>query len=200
MADAIAITQCEHSSAKQLNRAHALAKAQWPPRKWVEKTHRGELPIRRLLESGSHQQTAHQTPVSHQRPDLPAQLEGSFFDLPPAPGTPQQESGSSLGYTSLGLRWHPSDQFALDPVADALTNLPPSARIKGVLNTSDGWKQFNRAGGAFQLATTAWRQDSRLEIIAPDDTMLNAEALLEQLQVCRLDSLTASRASAKSSR
>ncbi|MGY4879436.1 CobW family GTP-binding protein [Vreelandella aquamarina] len=192
MADAIAITQCEHSSAEQLTRAHALANAHWPPRKWVEQAHQGELSIRRLLDSDTHRQTAHQTPASHQRPELPAQLDGSFFDLPPAPGKPQQESGSSLGYTSLGLRWHPTDQFALDAFADALTSLPPAARIKGVLNTSDGWKQFNRAGGAFQLTATAWRQDSRLEIIVPDDTLLEADALLEQLQACRLDNLTVS--------
>ena len=192
MADAIVITQREHSSAKQLTRAHGLANAHWPPRKWVEETHLGQLPIRRLLDSKPRQQTTHQTPASHQRQGLQAQLEGSFFDLPPAPGNPLQESGSSLGYTSLGLRWHPSDQFALDPFTAALTSLPPAARIKGVLNTSDGWKQFNRAGGAFQLASTAWRQDSRLEIIVPDDSILDADTLLEQLQACRLDSLTAS--------
>ena len=184
MADAIAITQCEHSSAGQLARAHTLANSQWPRRKWVQEAVNGELPITLLLNSGTHQSAAASIPNSHQPGALPPQLEGSFFDLPPAPGRPQVETGTSLGYTSLGLRWHPADLLDLDLFSAALAKLPAASRIKGVLHTPDGWQQLNRAGGTFQLAATAWRQDSRLEIILADDIPLDTQALIAQLKAC----------------
>ncbi len=189
MADAIAITQCEHSSADQLARAHKLANRQWPPRKWVQETVQGELPIDLLLASGTHQVSAASIPSSHQTSALPPQLEGGFFNLPPTPGNPQLETGHSLGYTSLGLRWHPADLLDLDLFSAALTQLPAISRIKGVLHTPDGWTQFNRAGGAFQLAATAWRQDSRLEIILPDDVALDTQAFANQLKACLVEDI-----------
>ena len=188
MADAIAITQCEHSSTDQLTRAHKLANRQWPPRKWVKEAVQGELPVDLLLNSGTHRAPAANIPESHQPSALPPQLEGGFFDLPPAPGKPQLETGTSLGYTSLGLRWHPVDLLDLDLFSAALTQLPAASRIKGILHTPDGWKQLNRAGGAFQLAATAWRQDSRLEIILPDDVALDTQALITQLKACLVES------------
>ncbi|MFO7909457.1 MAG: GTP-binding protein, partial [Halomonas sp.] len=87
----------------------------------------------------------------------------------------------------LGLRWHPADRLDLDQFSALLTQLPDAARIKGVVHTPDGWKQLNRAGGAFQLAATAWRQDSRLEIILPDDVALDTQALATQLKACLVE-------------
>lgn len=187
MADAIAITQCEHSNADQLARAHSLANRQWPARKWVQEAVHGELPIHLLLDAGTHQAPTASIPGSHQPSAVPPQLEGGFFDLPPAPGNPQLETGTSLGYTSLGLRWHPADRLDLDQFSALLTQLPDAARIKGVVHTPDGWKQLNRAGGAFQLAATAWRQDSRLEIILPDDVALDTQAFATQLKACLVE-------------
>lgn len=185
IADAIAITQIEHSSADQYARAQALANAHWPPRKWIKDAAHGDLPIALLINGGHHRAADVKAPANHTPTAPPPSLDGNFFDLPPAPGTPQVETGRSLGHTSTGLRWHPNDQFDLDRFANEVARLPAAARVKGVIHTADGWKQFNRAHGSFQVTATAWRQDSRLEIILPDEAALETAPLVERLKGCR---------------
>ncbi|MCO7247578.1 CobW family GTP-binding protein [Halomonas sp. Mc5H-6] len=180
IADAIALTMRDQSTAEQLSAAHAFVAERWPPRKWVHEVDHGRLPLARLLESGSAQRDALETPAAHQPLSATPSLEGGFFDFPPAPGTPQCETGASLGYTSIGLRWHPSDCFDLDRLAAYFGELSRDMRIKGVFHTHDGWRQLNRADGTLSVTPSTWRQDSRLEIIAPESSsphMPSAESL-----------------------
>ncbi len=168
MADAVALTMLDHSTPEQIDAAHAFVAQRWPPRKWVQEAHHGELPIKLLTQSGSADASDTAMPTSHQALVATPSLTGNFFDAPPSPGQPQKETGTSLGYTSVGLRWHPSECFDLDQLAALLSELPQKARIKGVFHTDHGWKRFNRAEGTFSVENSAWRQDSRLEIIQPD--------------------------------
>ncbi|MFN2410995.1 MAG: GTP-binding protein, partial [Halomonas sp.] len=162
------LTLCDQSTAEQLSAARAFVAERWPPRKWVHEVDHGRLPLSRLLESGSAQPDAMETPATHQTLATPPSLEGGFFDFPPAPGRPQCETGASLGYASIGLRWHPSDCFDLDRLAAYLGELSRDVRVKGVFHTHDGWRLLNRADGALSVTPSTWRQDSRLEVIAPE--------------------------------
>ena len=137
-----------------------------------------------MLESDSAQRNAIETPEAHQPLPVPPSLDGGFFDVPPAPGTPQCETGASLGYASIGLRWHPSDCFDLDGLAAYLSELSRDVRVKGVFHTQDGWRQLNRADGTLSVTPSTWRQDSRLEIIAHESSsphMPDADTLKEAL-------------------
>ncbi|OWV28060.1 cobalamin biosynthesis protein P47K [Halomonas campaniensis] len=167
MADAVALTMLDQSTPEQLSAAHAFVAERWPPRKWVQEATQGELPMSLLVQSGNAEASDISVPASHQQLAATPSLEGSFFDAPPPPGKPQRETGTSLGYTSTGLRWHPSERFDLDSLANCLGELPQQARIKGVFHTDSGWKRLNRANGALSIETSAWRQDSRLEVILP---------------------------------
>lgn len=168
MADAVALTMLDQSTPEQLSAAHDFVAQRWPPRKWVHESPDGELPLALLLDSGNASGADKTMPASHQQLSAAPSLEGSFFDFPPAPGNPQRETGTALGYTSTGLRWHPSERFDLDRLAAHLSELPREARIKGVFHTHSGWKRLNRADGTLSIESSAWRQDSRLEIILPD--------------------------------
>ncbi|EHJ94779.1 CobW family GTP-binding protein [Vreelandella boliviensis] len=168
MADAVALTMLDHSTPEQLSAAHAFVAQCWPPRKWVQEVPQGELPIVLLTQSGNAEANAINVPTSHQQLATTPSLAGSFFDFPPPPGKPQRETGASLGYTSSGFRWHPSERFDLDSLAKCFGELPREARIKGVLHTDSGWKRLNRAEGTLSVESSAWRQDSRLEVILPD--------------------------------
>lgn len=170
IADAIALTMRDQSTAEQLSAARAFVGERWPPRKWIHEVDQGGLPLTRLLDSGNTQSSKLETPTDHQPRSAPPSLEGSFFDAAPAPGNPQFETGTSLGYCSTGLRWHPSDCFDLDRLAAYLGELPRVVRVKGVFHTDSGWRQLNRAGGTLSVTPSAWRQDSRVEIIAPEST------------------------------
>lgn len=168
MADAIALTMLDQSAPEQLSAAHDFVAQRWPPRKWVREAAQGELPIALLTQSGSAEASDTSVPASHQQLAAAPSLEGTFFDFPPPPGKPQRETGTALGYTSTGLRWHPSELFELDRLAACLGELPQEARIKGVFHTDNGWKRLNRAAGTLSVESSAWRQDSRLEVILPD--------------------------------
>ena len=169
MADAIAITMGDQASTAQHQRAQQFVGALWPTPKWVHTVDQGGLPVALLL--GSHQTRQHdqpEMPAAHRALAAAPSLEGAFFDFPPPPGEPEQHTASALGYTSTGLRWHPTERFDLDHLAHCVGELPATARVKGVFHTTDGWKRLNRADGALSVTSSAWRQDSRLEIITPD--------------------------------
>ena len=168
MADAVALTMLDQSTPEQLSAAHAFVAQRWPPRKWVREAPQGELPFALLMQSGHAAGNDIGVPVSHQQLAAAPSLAGSFFDFPPPLGQPQRETGTALGYTSTGLRWHPSERFDLDHLAAYLGELPREARIKGVFHTNHGWKRLNRAGGTLSVESCVWRQDSRLEVILPD--------------------------------
>lgn len=55
--------------------------------------------------------------------------------------------------------------FDADALQQWLLALPEWQRIKGVINTSDGWLQFNFTPDSLSTATTSAQIDSRLEII-----------------------------------
>ena len=169
MADAIAITMGDQASTAQRQRAQQFVGELWPTPKWVHTVDQGGLPVALLLGSGqARQQDQPAMPAAHQALAAAPSLEGTFFDFPPPPGDPEQQTASALGYTSTGLRWHPTERFDLDHLAHCVGELPATARVKGVFHTTDGWKRFNRADGALSVASSAWRQDSRLEVITPD--------------------------------
>ena len=169
MADAIAITMGDQASTAQRQRAQQFVGELWPTPKWVHTVDQGGLPVALLL--GSSQTRQHdqpEMPEAHRALAAAPSLEGAFFDFPPPPGEPEQHTASALGYTSTGLRWHPTERFDLDHLAHCVGELPATARVKGVFHTTDGWKRLNRADGALSVTSSAWRQDSRLEVITPD--------------------------------
>ena len=169
MADAIAITMGDQASTAQHQRAQQFVGELWPTPKWVHTVDQGGLPVALLL--GSDQTRQHdqpEMPEAHRALAAAPSLEGAFFDFPPPPGEPEQHTASALGYTSTGLRWHPTERFDLDHLAHCVGELPATARVKGVFHTTDGWKRLNRADGALSVTSSAWRQDSRLEVITPD--------------------------------
>jgi G3E family GTPase len=180
MADAIAITMGDQARTAQHQRAQQFVGALWPTPKWVHTVDQGGLPVALLL--GSDQTRQHEQPEmpeAHRALAAAPSLEGAFFDFPPPPGEPEQHTASALGYTSTGLRWHPTERFDLDHLAHCVGELPATARVKGVFHTTDGWKRLNRADGALSVTSSAWRQDSRLEVITPD--AIEHQALIASL-------------------
>lgn len=187
MADAVALTMTDRSSRDQLAAAQAHAAQLWPRKKWVAQAPHGALSMTLLLESGRHREDA-----ARRESGVHDALRGTarqvvmledFSRAEPKPGQPLQERSRALGYTTLGWRWHPQDVFDLDRLTQVLDRLPSGLRVKGVLHTNAGWKLYNRGDGAASLAASAWRKDSRLEVIGAQDVPL-AEEMLQALQAC----------------
>lgn len=171
IADAVVLTMGDLASDAQREAGRRWAVDHWPPRKWVAEAVQGELPVSLLLAGAPHREVGSATPEStahralREAASQMVELD-EFAAQTPMPGKPRRERGEALGYATLGWRWHPADVFDLDALDRCLGTLPDGVRAKGVFHTADGWKLYNRSGGAIELRPSQWRQDSRLELIA----------------------------------
>ncbi|PWV80446.1 GTP-binding protein [Halomonas sp. A11-A] len=195
LADGVALTMVDLVSHEQVARAKAWLAELWPAKRWIMEAPLGRLPLARLLEAGA--------PASPRAPpgseihrrlrDAAGGALGSqgvvleAFAAPlPAPGRPQREEGEALGYATLGWRWHPDDRFELDRLAMLLGELPSTLRVKGVFHCDAGWRLYNRVAGQASLTASAWRRDSRLEVIGAAGSLPDAAVLEARLAACRL--------------
>ncbi len=190
VADGVVISKVDLATAQQLEAAHALAHDHWPPRRWVVEATHGAFPVSLLLEQGAQperQARSGRDDTAHRELREQASKVLMLEDWAPGvpqPGKPSFEQGAALGYTTLGWRWSPHDVFDLDRLTQLLDALPTTLRVKGVLHTDSGWVRYNRGGGAACLEPSAWRQDSRLEVIGEDAAMPDVQWVGAALQQC----------------
>lgn len=157
-----------------LNKAQALSAAQrealaarWPatPLRWTEQGQiaLAELPTTPLPE----------TPAAAWPDAAPAPAGALWRD----PAQPLCEVRDAQEGWSIGWRWHPSQRFDLPRLCTQLASLP-WRRAKLVMQGEQGWFAANALDGAeLILRPSAWRRDSRLELIfaqAQDSQRLNA--------------------------
>lgn len=184
MADGVALTMTDLATPAQLAAAREWLGGFWPRKGWIVEAPRGALSLERLTGGGSAASRAVGSDA-HRRlreaaggtPDVQGVVLEAFVEALPEPGRPQREAGSALGHETLGWRWHPQDTFDLDRLGEVLGGLPKALRVKGVFHTDAGWKLYNRADGAVSLEDSAWRRDSRLEVIGETGQLPDPEAL-----------------------
>ncbi|MDR9438842.1 MAG: CobW family GTP-binding protein [Halomonas sp.] len=186
MADGVALTMTDLATPDQREAASAWLGEFWPAKRWIAEASHGELPLSLLLDGRRHARPSGAASSAHQaaRPAAATLMLNEVAFREPEPGRPLREEGASLGHATLGWRWHAAEVFDLDRVTMLLGTLPANLRVKGVLHTADGWKLYNRAEGTVSLTDTAWRRDSRLELIDEAGRLPAAEALEAKLAGC----------------
>lgn len=199
MADGVALTMTDLASDRQYQKALAYLADLWPAKRWIEAAPHGQLSVSRLLGqpvhkddstgASEHQAKSASIPSragvhSGAHDGQAAVMLDTFAYREPAPGVPVCDEGGSLGFRSLGWRFHASEVFSLDALAQLLASLPAALRIKVVVHTESGWKCYNRAAGRVTLTAASWRRDSRLELImeagsqgVPEPVLLEASLL-----------------------
>lgn len=156
--------------------ARALLQAQLParPLRW---TNQARLDFAELPGCSAQVGSAADIPLPAVAPALPV--------LWPDPRQPVCEVQAQAEGWSIGWRFHPSQVFDLQRVQAWLASLP-WRRAKLVLHGADGWLAANALeGAALHWQPSAWRRDSRLELIFA--TAQDAAALGAALAACRLD-------------
>ena len=83
----------------------------------------------------------------------------------PAPRQPLRFQNEDPGYDACGWIFHVDDIFDRDKLLDLLGYVHPIVRLKGVFRCEDDWWTINRAKDGTSYAPSAYRRDSRLEII-----------------------------------
>lgn len=186
MADGVALTMTDLATRDQREAARAWLGEFWPLKRWIAEAPHGELPLSLLLDSRRHAGATGAASSVHQaaRPAAATLMLEDVELREPALGKPLREEGASLGHATLGWRWHAAEVFDLDRVAMLLGALPAGLRVKGVLHTTEGWRLYNRADGTVSLTGTAWRRDSRLELIGESGSLPEVEALEAKLTDC----------------
>ncbi|WP_373183634.1 CobW family GTP-binding protein [Halomonas campaniensis] len=190
LADGVALTMTDLATPSQRATARAWLGELWPAKRWVAEAPHGALPLARLMASGERLPPGGVAGDSTAHRQLRQAAAGSvvlddFAVVAPQPGRPVREQGEALGHATLGWRWHPKDTFDLDRLTLVLGELPAGLRVKGALHTDAGWKLYNRAAGAVSLTDSAWRRDSRLELIGEAGRLPDANALEASLEACR---------------
>lgn len=84
----------------------------------------------------------------------------------PVPGQPLRfQNDDEAGYDACGWIFHVDDTFDRDQLLDLLGYVHPIVRLKGVFRCTDDWWTINRAKDGTSYAPSAYRRDSRLEVI-----------------------------------
>ncbi|MDA1177468.1 MAG: GTP-binding protein [Planctomycetota bacterium] len=93
------------------------------------------------------------------------------LNQPPSPGKPLRLDNEGLGQWACGWIFSPHDTFDRKKLTELLQRLAPLRRLKGVLHCNDDWWMVNRVEEQTNFAHTAYRRDSRLEIICNDQPL-----------------------------
>lgn len=91
-------------------------------------------------------------------------------DRRPTPRRPLQFRNKGAGYDACGWVFHVDDIFDREKLLDLLAFVHPIVRLKGVFRCEDEWLSINRAKDATSYTTSAYRRDSRLEVILAHET------------------------------
>ncbi|MDB5391450.1 MAG: cobalamin synthesis protein CobW, partial [Planctomycetaceae bacterium] len=98
-----------------------------------------------------------ESPVANKSSDLhPGRAE---------PGNPLRYPGLTHSSDAQGWIFTAQDVFQKDALLDLLGGGFSIRRIKGVFQVEDDWIVFNRVGWEMSVQQTAYRRDSRLEVI-----------------------------------
>ncbi len=102
----------------------------------------------------------------------------------PRLGAPLRLENAGQGQWACGWIFAPGERFARDELLDLLGWIRPVARLKGVFHCVDDWWQVNRVDDETAVSLSAYRRDSRLEIICEDGPR-DWSLIERQLLACR---------------
>lgn len=93
------------------------------------------------------------------------------LNQPPLPGRPLRLDNDGLGQWACGWIFSPQDTFNRAQISELLQQLTPVQRLKGVFHCNDDWWMVNRVDQQTNFVHSAYRRDSRLEIICEGQAM-----------------------------
>lgn len=194
MADCVALSMTDLASEAQRLGSLRFLDAMWPPKRWIGEAPHGRLPCSLVLDGQPRDGSWDAVPKADEthRKAVPAMLLEDYRYREPLPGHPLFDAGEGLGHCSMGWRWHADDVFSLDALTPILDSLGNDLRVKGVWHTDVGWRLYNRADERCELTPSAWRRDSRLEVIGAQGMLPKAGDLEARLQACRVQPVGAS--------
>ncbi|KPC49351.1 CobW family GTP-binding protein [Amantichitinum ursilacus] len=199
LADVLVLNKVDLADAEQIDRAEAMGRALFPPKLAMVSTRKGVIdpalldapldPARWISE--------HKLPEAHQHAPLtpsrkPASVAASA-ELPQG-DLPVRKTQSSLGSHACG--WVFSDQVMFDSgaIADLFEAMNDATsldlvglqRAKGVFQTERDWYRFDWVDGYPSANLSAWRRDTRFELIVAAEQAPDWQAVEQRLLAARI--------------
>ncbi|WP_028450408.1 CobW family GTP-binding protein [Chitinibacter tainanensis] len=192
LADVLVLNKCDLADEAQITAAEQMAAAQFPPKLAVQRARQGVFAAD-LLDLELHPERWPAEPVAAPQGHrlLPRRKAAPAADASEQPLVwPVRKTQSSLGSHSCGWIFSPETWFASAQVAGLFEALQAPdnlglvglSRAKGVFQTERDWYRFDWVEGMVGAAPSAYRRDSRFEVIvesttAPDWALLEAQLL-----------------------
>ncbi|WP_255988384.1 CobW family GTP-binding protein [Chitinolyticbacter albus] len=204
LADVVVLNKIDLASHVELERARQMAQALYPAKPAVVEATQGAFdPVLLDLELDARRWGA-AAPRSDAHALAPTRRKGAVQpdgEAGDAPAYPLRKSQSSLGSHSCGWVFAPETVFVSYLVADLFEAFGASdtlgliglSRAKGVFHTERDWYRFDWVDGMPGATLSAYRRDSRFEVIVdsetpPDWAVLEAALLATVMKVGAADS------------
>ncbi len=197
MADIVVLNWLDKREPSQVQRCRDWLNEFDPPKLLVGETRFGELlpewldlnatvtrPPRFLHAHELPTKEANSTEHSHQHAHG-AESDLLTLNIPPRASRPVRLENSGLDQWACGWIFVAGDVFLKDALLDYLGRIDSIKRVKGVFHCEENWWSFNRVDQDFSVQQTAYRRDSRVEIIA--DTLLDWSRIERELLSCLAD-------------
>ena len=175
-ADVLVANRCDLADFDQLASFDKLAKSLWPAPILAHRTTRGVLPEAAFCwpvgagpladRDGNQCEPDDDSGHHHGHSGTP------FVDA----HDPDDGHGkpSTAGFTARSWIFPPTVVFAWDRLVPLLANSPGIERFKGVFRADVGWYRLDVASGLVQPASTAFRRDSRADLVVREGFDLEA--------------------------
>jgi len=191
MSDVVAINWTDKRDPHQTDRCRRWIDQFDPPKLLVAETQFGKLNsdwldltgtvVRKPQFENAHADAHHHASETSQTVSL-GSAPSELISLTLKSGRPQpvRLENEGGGQRACGWIFPPETIFRRDDLMDYLGALNPIQRIKGLFRCDDDWWIINRSGVEVSITLTAYRRDSRLEIIT-DDPELNWMTIEQRL-------------------
>ncbi|GLS04061.1 cobalamin biosynthesis protein CobW [Chitiniphilus shinanonensis] len=194
LADVLVLNKTDLADAEQLARARRMGEALFPEKLAIVEAVNGAFDPALLdlaLDARRWGDTV-QRPAGH---GLTPPRRASTAEPEPAPAYPWRKTQSSLDSHSCGWVFDPETMFVSYQLAELFEafnqpehfGLAGLTRAKGVFHTERDWYRFDWVDGMPAAAISAYRRDSRFEVIVQSATPPDWAALEAALFATRLD-------------
>ena len=181
MADVVAINWLDKRESAQVERCRQWIEQFDPPKLLVAETQQGRLKLEWLDLTGTvvrpprfknaHEAHPPDTHPKQNNEEAPLSVpELISLNQPAVTGRPVRLENEGGDQRACGWIFSAAEVFDRDELFDYLGALQPIQRIKGLFRCHDDWWLINRSGSEVSITPTAYRRDSRVEIITNEST------------------------------
>ncbi|MBK5936274.1 hypothetical protein CCR81_05570 [Halorhodospira halophila] len=166
LADVLVAHKTDLCSAGERATFQAWARSLYPPKQRIEEAAHGCINPAWLDESAGRAGPAGSAAAPHHAGHHDHHADRAAT---PEPGRPVRAEQAGGAAAACGWIFHPDDAFDRQALLRALETLRGSQRVKGVVRTGRDWLRVDVDADGVRMEATAWRGESRLEIIGPAD-------------------------------